>query len=355
MELIGGRIPRILIIDDAEINVEILKEMVIQMGYEVVTALNVAEVNEVLENKLPDLVLLDIIMPEIDGYQFCEILKSYSVTQSIPVIFISSLNSKEDREKAYQAGGVGFLNRPLDFFQTEHMINTHIRLYAKMLKLAEDNRRLNMVVSKQAKHFEEEQRRLLTVIARLSEEDQSTVVRKHQEGVAASARLLAQALNFTEKYENKISAKFIEAVEISALIHDIGKIALPKTILLKKGPLTEEEKKIVNTHTTIGYDILEEAYGKTEKDSFIKVASEVIRSHHENWNGTGYPDGLKGEQIPLSARIMRIVDTFDSMLRERSYRPAYSREETLEIMRNDTGIKFDPFLMEVFFKIEKQL
>ena len=355
MELIGGRIPRILIIDDAEINVEILKEMVIQMGYEVVTAMNVAEVNAVLENKLPDLVLLDIIMPEIDGYQFCEILKSYSVTQSIPVIFISSLNAKEDRDKAYQAGGVGFLNRPLDFFQVEHMINTHIKLYAKILRLAEDNRRLNMVVSQQTKHFEEEQRRLLTVIARLSEEDQSVLVREHQEAVAANARLLAQALNLTEKYENKISAKFIEAVEISALIHDIGKIALPKYILLKKGALTEEEKKIVETHTTIGYDILKEAYGEIEKDSFIKVAAEVIRSHHENWNGTGYPDALKGSQIPLSARIIRITDAFDSMLRERSYRPAYSREETLEIMRNDTGIKFDPFLMDVFFKIEKQL
>lgn len=355
MELIEGRIPRILIIDDAEINVEMLKEMVKQMGYEVVTAMNVAEVNAVLENKLPDLVLLDIIMPEIDGYQFCEILKSYSVTQSIPVIFISSLNSKEDREKAYQAGGVGFLNRPLDFSQTEHMINTHIKLYAKMLKLAEDNRRLNMVVSKQAKHFEDEQKRLLTVIARLSEEEQSMVVRKHQEAVAADARLLTQALSFTEKYENKLSAKFIEAVEISALIHDIGKIALPKSILLKNGPLTKEEKQIVNTHTTIGYDILEETYGDTEKDHFIQVASEVIRSHHENWNGTGYPDGLKGEEIPLSARIIRIVDSFDSMLRERAYRPAYSREETLEIMKSETGIKFDPFLMEVFFKIEKQL
>lgn len=355
MELIGGRVPKILIIDDAEINVTLLKAMVEKMGYEAVTAMNVAEVNVQLENELPDLVLLDIIMPEIDGYQFCEILKSYSVTQSIPVIFISSLNSIEDMKKAYAAGGIGFLSRPLDYLKVEMMIDTHIKLYERMLKLEEDNRRLNMVVSKQAKHFEDEQRRLLTVIARLSEEEQTISVRKHQESVANCARLLAQALNFTEKYENQISAQFVDAIEIAAMIHDIGKIAMPKEILLKNGPLSADERSIVNTHTVVGYDILKEAYGNFEQDSFIKIAADVIRWHHENWDGSGYPDSLSKEDIPLAARIIRIVDSFDSMLRERSYRPAYCREDTLATMKAEAGKKFDPFLIEVFFRIEKQL
>lgn len=355
MELIEGRVPKILIIDDAEINVALLKEMVEQIGYQVVTAVNVEEVNARLEDDLPDLILLDIIMPELDGYEFCEILKGNPITEHIPVIFVSSLNEKKDMLQAYNAGGVGFIGRPIDFVKLEMIINTHLRIYGRIKKLEHDNHKLNRVVSLQTKHFEKEQRKLLSVIARLAEEEQGSEIRKHQDNVAQSARLLAQALNFTEQYENKISDQFSDSVEMAASIHDIGKIALPQDILLKPTKLTKAEKKIVNTHTTVGYNILKEVYGKFEEGSFVKIAAEVIRSHHENWDGSGYPDGLRGEEIPLAARIIRIVDCFDSMQRKRCYRPAYSREAALESLRNDGGRRFDPFLLSVFLRIEKQI
>jgi len=355
MELIEGRVPKILIIDDAEINVALLREMVEQLGYRVVTAVNVEEVNARLEDDLPDLILLDIIMPELDGYEFCEILKENRITENIPVIFVSSLNEKKDMVQAYKSGGVGFIGRPIDFTNLEMIINTQLKIYGRIKKLEHDNHKLNRVVSMQVKHFEREQRKLLSVIARLAEEEQGSEVRRHQDNVAQSARLLAQALNFTEQYENRISDQFADSVEMAGSIHDIGKIALPQSILLKPGELTKEEKQIVNTHTTIGYDILKEVYGKFENESFVKIAAEVIRSHHENWDGSGYPDGLKGEEIPLAARIMRIVDCFDSMQRERRYRPAYSREVAIESLKTDDGRRFDPFLVSVFLKIEKQI
>lgn len=355
MELIEGRVPKILIIDDAQINVALLKEMVEQMGYQVVTAINVEEVNARLEDDLPDLILLDIIMPELDGYEFCEILKGNPITENIPVIFVSSLNEKKDMEQAYAAGGVEFIERPIDINHLEMIINTQIKIYGRIKKLEHDNHKLIRVVSLQAKHFEKEQRKLLSVIARLAEEEQGIEIRKHQDQVAQSARLLAQALNFTEQYENKISDTFTDGVEIAASIHDIGKIALPQEILLKPYRLTEEEKKIVNTHTTIGYDILKEVYGNFEEGSFVQIAADIIRSHHENWDGSGYPDGLKGEEIPLAARIIRIVDCFDSMQRTRCYRPAYSRQVAIESLKNDNGKRFDPFLLAVFLKIIKQI
>lgn len=354
MEFINGKEPTILIVDDVELNVEMLKELVEAIGYHTITATSVNEAIETFENNVPQMVLLDIIMPEVDGYQFCEILKENPATRNIPVIFISAANEKEDMRKAYEMGGVGFISKPFDYVDVELTINTHMKIHALQEKLEKNNKMLNRIVSEQTRRFEEEQKRLLRVVARLAEEDPSAA-RGHQEMVARNGRLLAQALNFSEKYENKISEKFVEGVEIAGATHDIGKLGIPREILAKPGALTPEEKKLVQTHTTEGYRMLKEIYDEFEDNGYIEIIAESIRWHHENWDGTGYPDGLKGDEIPLAAQIIRIVDSFDAILRDHSYREARDRQAALEDMAQKRGTWYSPDVLDVFFKIQNQL
>ncbi len=354
MELINGKKPTILIVDDVEINVELLKEIVESIGYHAITATSVKAAVDNFECEVPQMILLDIIMPEVDGYQFCEMLKENPVTRNIPVIFISAANAKADMRKAYEMGGVGFISKPFDYVDVEIVINTHMKIYALQEKLEKNNKMLNRIISEQTNRFEEEQKRLLRVIAKLAEEDPSAV-RGHQEMVAHNGRLLAEALNFSEKYENKISEKFVEGVEIAGATHDIGKIVISREILAKPGPLTEKEREIVQTHTTEGYRMLKEIYDEFEGDGYIEIMAEAIRSHHENWDGSGYPDGLKGNEIPLSAQIIRIVDSFDSLLRKHIYREACDRQAAIEDMKEKRGICYSPDVFDVFLKIQNQM
>ncbi len=354
MELFEDDVPVVLIVDDSDINVGLLKGMIHRMGYLGKTATSAKEAIELIREELPQLILLDIVMPDIDGYQMCEMLKANPLTRPIPVIFVSAAADKANKKKAFEIGAVDFINKPLDYSEVLMRVSTHVKMYQMQRQLEENNRRLNKVVSEQAHKFEEEQKRLLKAIAKMTESSQYIGMGNHLDNVSVNARLMAQALNFTDEYENKISNSFVEAIEMAAAVHDIGKITISEKILNKPSALTQEEQDIVNTHTMRGDEILKVAYPDMETNGFMKVASEVIRSHHENWDGTGYPDALCGEDIPLSARIMRIVDCYDCMLGERCYKKPVSREEALLEMEAGRGKKFDPYLLDVFFKIEKQ-
>lgn len=347
--------PAILIVDDVEINVRLLKKMVEKIGYIGITATGVNEAVKMMERTMPQLILLDIVMPDMNGYQFCELLKSNPVTRDIPIIFVSAANDLDDKVKGFHLGAVDFISKPFDYGEVVMRVNTHLKMYKMQRELEESNRRLSLVVSEQAKKFEEEQKRLLKALAKVSEGSNSTGMAKHLENVSYNARLLTQALNFTEKYENEISKFYIEGVELSGAVHDIGKLTVPKEILEKPLKLTQTEWEMIKHHTDNGDEIIRTAYPDIENNRFVKLAAEVVRSHHEDWDGNGYPDGLKGEHIPLSARIVKIVDVYDSILSERCYRAAYTKEEALACMKKGRGIRFDPYILDVFFKIEKQL
>lgn len=355
MEQKSDKTPVILIVDDVEVNARLLKKMVEKIGYIGITAAGVNEAVKLMEKNLPQLILLDIIMPEMNGYQFCELLKNNPVTRDIPVIFVSAANELDDRMKAFHLGAVDFISKPFDYGEVVMRVNTHLKMYKMQRELEDSNRRLSIIVSEQAKKFEEEQKRLLKALAKISEGDHNTGMTEHLENVSYNARLLAQALNFTEKYENEISKSYIEAVELSGAVHDIGKLTVPKEVLDKPGKLTESEWEMVKHHTDNGDEIIRAAYPDIQNNRFMKLASEVVRSHHEDWDGSGYPDGLRGEHIPLSARIVKIVDVYDSILSERCYRAAYTREQAIAYMKKGRGTRFDPYILDIFFKIEKQL
>lgn len=355
MEQKKDKTPVILIVDDVEVNAALLKRMVEKNGYIGIKARGVNEAVKLMEQTMPQIILLDIVMPDINGYQFCEMLKNNPLTKDIPVIFVSAANNHDEKIKAFNLGAVDFISKPFNYGEVVMRINTHLKMYRMQKELEDSKRRLSIIVSEQANKFEEEQKRLLKALAKLSEDENDTGMAEHLENVSYNARLLAHALNFADKYENDISKFFVDAVELAGMVHDIGKLKVPKEILKKNDKLTPMEWEMVKHHTDGGYDIIKAAYPDMDDNPFIKLAAEVVRSHHENWDGSGYPDGLKGEDIPLSARIVKIADVYDSILSERCYRKPHAIEEVKEYMHKDRGAKFDPYILDIFFKIEKQL
>lgn len=348
-------IPRILIVDDTKINRFLLGQMVEQMGFIAETAPSATKGIEHIHNEMPQLILLDIMMPEIDGFQMCEMLKENPVTRDIPIIFVSAMGQPEEKRRAFSIGASDYISKPFEYEEIKMRVNIHLKVYSMHRQLEEKNRRLSLLVSEQEQKIQTEQRRLLKAITTFAEGDLYLGMGNHLENVSCNARLLAEALNFTERYEYQLSNTFVEAIEMAAALHDIGKITVPRDILEKPSKLTQKELKIVREHTVLGYNILYMIYPDLEEHTFLKVAGQVIKYHHERWDGTGYPDGLKGEEIPLSARIVSIVDSYDCLLHDRRYRAAYSREEALKIMESRCGTKFDRYLLDIFFQIEKQL
>lgn len=355
MEITQKDIPDILIVDDIDTELFILNKMIEKLGYRATLAHNAQEAIESISNNMPQLILLDIVMPDINGYQLCEMLKDNQATRNIPVIFTTAMDNEEDKNKAFELGCVDYICKPYDYVSVRHKVETHLKIYSLQRELEDKNKRLSMIISEQSKKYEDEQKRVLKAIAKFAEENQYKGMKTHVDSVAYNARLLAQALNFTDKYDNKISNAFIESIEIAATVHDIGKITIPASVVNKDSQLTEEETELVRSHTTSGEKILKTAYPDIENNKFTRMAADVIRWHHENWDGSGYPDGKKGEDIPLAARIIKIVDTYDCLLAERPYRKAIPRQTVLDMMEKQKGIEYDPYLLDVFMKIERQM
>ena len=304
----------ILIVDDAVINIGLLEEILNDLGYNTCSATGAAEATEILGRVLPQLVLLDIMMPDINGYEFCEMLKKNPHTRDIPVIFVSAAESDDERERAFEIGGVDFIRKPFDVTEIKTRVRTHISIYNLRKQLEENNKKLGKVISEQSRKIEDEKKRILKNIALLYEEGERNDI------ISANSRMLAQALNFTEKYENKISGMFIEGVEIAAAIRGV-------------------EYKIFNVF-----------FSGEERNASARAVADVIQSCKERWDGTGTPEGLKGESIPLAARIVAICAGFDSYIVN-----GLERSSALDKLQKNGGSIYDPYLVDLFLKIEKQI
>ena len=351
---------KILVVDDVEVNLIILEEIIKNMGYYAQTALSVAKAIELLKNteELPQVILSDISMPDIDGFSFCTMLKKNPYTRDIPVIFISAMDQAADRSQGFELGAVDYINKPFDKTEVELRINTHLRVYMLQKELEANNRRLSMLVSRNMEKMHKEQKNIMIALARLVEIKESmaneeTMKSTHYCNVPYNSKMLAQGMQFSPRFEKVIDDNFIDTIESSAALHDIGKIMIPDYILLKKGKLSEEEKEIVHTHTTLGAKVLSDIYENVEHNDFVDMAIDIAHYHHENWDGTGYPCGLKGTEIPLSARIVKIVDVFSTMLNEKSYKKRIPMDETLKWIEDGAEKYFDPDIVQVFMKIHR--
>jgi putative two-component system response regulator len=343
---------RILVVDDVEVNLIILEEIIKNMGYQPLLAQSVKQALQILQESspLPRIILSDISMPDVDGFTFCSMLKKDPYTKDIPVIFISAMDTASDLSKGFELGAVDYIPKPFDKTEVEMRISTHVKLYSMQKDLEENNRQLSVVVARQMEKLRLEQKNIMTAMARLVESKENATG-SHYKNILYNSRILAQGMQLSPKFEEQVTDDFIDTIESSAGLHDIGKIMLPDYILLKNAPLNFEERKIMKTHAELGAKTLIDIYEGVEKNDFVEMAIDIAWYHHECWDGTGYPKGLKGEEIPLSARIVKVVDVFDAMISKRRYKEPIPLDQALQFMQENAGREFDPDIIRVFMRI----
>jgi putative two-component system response regulator len=342
--------PTVLVVDDTPANLSLLNNL-LKEQYRIKVASNGIKALELAAAAPPDMVLLDIMMPEMDGYEVCLRLKADPRTERIPVIFLTAKNSVEDEERGLLMGAVDFIHKPISPPIVLARIKTHLQVKAWHDFLQGQNAWLKDEVERRLSEVSRLQESSILVMVSLAEfRDECTGnhIRRTQDYV----RMLAEQLARLPKYTSHLSAQHIELIAKSAPLHDIGKIAIPDHILLKPGKLAPEEFDIMKTHALRGYDMLRTAGGHMgERGDFLAMAMEIARCHHEKWDGSGYPDGLAGEQIPLAARLMAVADVYDALTTSRPYKSAMPREQAVAMIVQGSGAHFDPQVVEAFMAI----
>ena len=347
-------IKKILIVDDSPEAIEVLGNA-LPRQYKRQVALSGEKAIALLESskELPDLILLDVMMPGMDGYEVCWHLKKDERLKDIPVIYLSALTGTTDKVKAFEQGGVDYIEKPFQLEEVRARVDIHLKLRFFQKELEEHNNNLSQMVEEKVKEISEAQMETIFAMAKLAEaRDEDTG--NHLKRIQLYCRLLAVKLSMHTKFKDRINAEFIENLQKASPLHDIGKVGIKDAILLKPGKLTPEEFEEMKKHTTIGSKTLEEVNQKYPGNNFIKTGIEIARSHHEKMDGSGYPQGLSGEEIPLSAQIMALVDVYDALRSKRVYKEAYSSEKTREIITQGSGTQFDPLIVETFLEFEQE-
>ncbi len=342
------RIPQILIVDDVETNIYILEEIIKSMGYIPKCASSAKEAAQIVDTELPQLILLDIFMPEVNGFELCEKLKKNVKTRDIPIVFISAATAQEDRWRGFELGAVDFISKPFDVREITMRVNTHLKMYQMKQELENTNRYLHLVIESQMKRIEEEQRNTLYALATLTEKDEPN--KEHLDNVGRNSRILAQSLQLSPDFSENISENFIEMIEIASMLHDIGKLRTNEGVTLN--PLGDDPEDITR-HAELGADLLEQIYDLTYKNDFLVMAIDIARYHHSRWDGVGNPDGKSGKDIPLVARIVAVVDIYDVITGQ--YKEQITEEEGLAIIEKRAGTYYDPEIVRIFTKIRKQM
>lgn len=347
-------IPRILIVDDVEANRFILRDIISEMGYQPVLTEKGTQALKMVQHMKIHLIILDIAMPEMDGYEVCRQLKEDPATREIPVIFISAFDEPADIVKGFSIGGEDYVTKPFIPEVVKARVDMHLKLSEANRSMMEMNRQLQKSVSEQLKQMEAERRSVLYALLRVAREN-ACYDDNYMDRLSYNCRILAEALQMSAMYGYLISDNYIDTIELAAPLCDLGNMAIPTQILQKQGRLTPEENSTMRTHTVIGARILRDIGNAGIDNGMIHMAVEIANSHHENWDGTGYPDGKKGEEIPLSAQIVAVAGAYCALTENRSYREAFSQDKAFEIMEEDVEIKFNPDIFWVLKKISRQL
>lgn len=339
----------ILIVDDVETNRLVLEEIIKEMGCSTILAENGQQALDMVRTHKPQLVLTDISMPGMDGYELCRTLKKNSNTKNIPIVFISAFDDPMDIVEGFLLGGEDYITKPFIPEVVQARVGVHLSLYETKNELMEINRRLQVSVDEQLKQMELEKRNILYALANITMQN-TNYENDYMERLRRNCRILAQGMQLSPLYEDSISDTHIDSIELAASLCDIGNIGIPTDILNKKGQLTDEENAILQNHTNIGARLISDLYVNSDYNEFISTAIDIAHYHHEKWDGSGYPDGLKAEEIPLSAQIVSVMERYTS-LTEKGYK---TREEALAIMRDEVGIAFNNDIFKICDKISRQ-
>ncbi len=339
----------VLIVDDTPANVKVLANLLTD-SYDVKIANNGIKCLELVSKFRPDIILLDVMMPELDGWETCKILKSDPKNKDIPIIFLTAKNSVEDEEHGLALGAVDFISKPISPPIVKARVNTHLQNKKYQDFLRDKSEWLEQEVDRKLYQINQLQYATISVMVSLAEfRDECTGL--HIKRTQTFVETLAKEMSELPKYADFLTPEYINKLVKSTPLHDIGKISIPDEILLKPGKLTDDEMHIMKTHAQKGADILLEAQRYLEEDSdFLQIAIEIAGSHHEKYNGTGYPKGLAGDAIPLAARLMAVADVYDALTTERPYKKAFSHEKAMDIILPDSGSHFDPEVIDALLK-----
>lgn len=354
MENEKASIPRVLIIDDVDTNRFVLKDIITEMGYQPILTENGAQALKIVERYSLALIISDIAMPVMDGYEFCRVMKENPNTRDIPIIFISAFDDPADVVKGFEIGGADYITKPFIPEVVRARVGLHLKLAESAAKMQEMNRKLQVSVTEQLRQVEREKRNVLYAVIRVAREN-AAYDEKHMDRMSKNCRLLTEAMQLSPKYDGVISDAYIDMIELAAPLCDIGNVAIPTDILQKKDALSKEERRTVEKHTVIGSRILRDIESQGDDNSFIQMSKEIARFHHENWDGTGYPEKRSGDDIPLSAQIVAVAGAYCAMTESRTYREAFTPEEALSVMEKDSGVKFNPDIFVILRKIYRQL
>ena len=343
--------PTVLVIDDTPANLSLLNGL-LKENYRVKVANSGQRGLDLCHAQPPDLILLDIMMPEMDGFEVCRRLKASGTLRRIPVIFLTAKVETADEEQGFALGAVDFIHKPISPSIVLARVRTHLENRQWQSFLEDKNAWLENEVEyrvRQVNRLQDASFQAMIGLAEFRDECTGNHIRRTQEYV----RLLAEHIAGAAKHRDFLTPETINSLVKSAPLHDVGKISIPDHILLKPGPLDPDESVIMKTHAERGYEILAQIRLYMGEDSdYLLYAQQIARNHHEKWDGSGYPDGLAGDAIPLPARLMAVADVYDALRTRRPYKEPYAHRQALEIIVAGRATHFDPELVDALLATE---
>ncbi len=351
---------KILVVDDNSVNLKIINDLILIMGYDSIMAENGLYALSTLEKQECDLVLLDIRMPDMDGYQVLEYMKKEPDLCQIPVIMISALDDMDSVVRCIENGAADYMVKPFNHTVLKARINACLerkRLHDRENEYKDQIEKFNLDlqnrVSKQVFEITATQRATIFAMAKLAE-SRDPETGEHLLRIREYVKIICQQLRLHSKYSFILNDNYIDNICAASSLHDIGKVGIQDSILLKPGKLSTDEFDAMKAHTTIGAETLRDVNRLHSGNDFIRIGIEIAESHHEKWDGTGYPYGLAGEDIPLVGRILALSDVYDALTSKRCYKDAFSHTRSLEIIVEGSGKHFDPEVVDAFLSNEKE-
>ncbi len=347
----SARIPTLLVVDDTPENLAVLSELLAPAYRVLVANTGPRALHLARSQPRPDLILLDVMMPDMDGYSVLQQLRLSPVTADVPVIFVTAMTAMEDEQRGFDLGAVDYITKPIRPPIVLARVKAQLELKEARDWLQNKNQVLEAEVAARLSEILLIQDVSIHALARLAE-TRDPETGNHIHRTQSYVRALALHLRAHPNFAELLTAEYIDQLAKSAPLHDIGKVGIPDHILLKPGKLTAEEWAIMKTHARLGSEAIEQAERDAVKPvAFLAIAKEIAHWHHEKWDGSGYPDGLVGAAIPIPARLMALADVFDALISRRVYKPPMPYEQAREIIVGHRGSHFDPDVVDAFLVV----
>lgn len=344
----------VLVVDDTADNLTVMVNL-LKEHFRVKVAITGDKALRIMDGpELPDLVLLDVMMPGMDGFEVCGRLKANARTREVPVIFLTARSEDVDERRGFELGAEDYITKPINPAIVLARVTTHLHLKQARDFLQDRNVFLEAEVRRRTREVTAIQEATISAMAALAEaRDNETGM--HVRRTQLYVQMLARMLQSNPRFSTVLSDQMIRLLHKTAPLHDIGKIGIPDSVLLKPGKLDAVEWEIMKTHTVIGSNTMIQAERQLNAPSvFFRVAREISLSHHERWDGSGYPEGLAGDAIPISARLMALADVYDALISKRVYKAAFSHESAVELIAAERAKQFDPDVVDAFLTLEAE-